>query len=344
MDKENSILFLGDVVPYKPIKFKNTFKTVINLECPIINSGIPVKGKVILRVDENYLKNIFRDSLFCTSIGNNHILDFGIKGLDSTVRELNSLRVNYFGLINKADSKYNPLILEQNSIKIAFISVVCQSTSPMVEYNNVSYLSILDTDNLINEVRKIRDYVHRIVLYIHWGTEESSYPEKEDIISARKLIDGGVDIIIGSHAHTPQPVEKYNNGIIAYNLGNFIMPELKELPSYFDEKGIAHSTYTKSTMLWNRISWGLLIDMESLEFKIRKYIFLGNRVIRLKITPLDKYAKLNHNLLENNYDAFVQKHLVRRERYRRIIDFIYKPHVPQKLKIAYENWTSFKFR
>ena len=57
MDEKNSILFLGDVVPYKPFKFRNTYKTVINLEAPIIRNGDPVEGKIILSVKENYLKN-----------------------------------------------------------------------------------------------------------------------------------------------------------------------------------------------------------------------------------------------------------------------------------------------
>lgn len=342
LDSENSILFLGDVVPYKPFRFKNIHKTVINLECPIIKNGNPEKGKINLWVEENYLNDIFGNTLFCLSLGNNHILDFGQKGLYSTISELKKLNINYFGLNNGSDS--NPLILQFNSIRIAFFSVVCPTTSPLIEYDNKTYLSLFDTDSIIREAGKIRDYVQRIVVYVHWGREESSYPEKRDIISARKLIDGGVDIVIGSHAHVPQPVEKYKNGVIAYNLGNFIMPEFKELPSYFDDNGISHSTYTKSTMIWNRISWGLFIDMGTLEFRVMKYIFLWNKVIRLKITPLDKYIKLRKDSADKDYGSFVEKHIEKRERYRRIIDFISKPHIPKRLKIKNGNRTSFKFR
>ncbi len=52
MDKESTILFLGDVVPYKPFKLRNTHQTVINLERPIIKNGYPVVGKINLRVRE----------------------------------------------------------------------------------------------------------------------------------------------------------------------------------------------------------------------------------------------------------------------------------------------------
>lgn len=330
MNKENTILFLGDVAPYKPYTFKNTSRTVINLECPIIRDGIPSKGKIILGAKENYLKNIFNSTLLTVNIGNNHILDFGAKGLDSTVKELEKSGINYFGLNNAENN--NPQIIEFNNNKIAFISAICESTSAIFKHDNVNYLSELNSENIISKVQKIRKLVRRVVVYLHWGIEESSFPAKKDILIARKLIDEGVDIVIGSHAHAPQPVELYKNGIIAHNLGNFIMPEMKNVPSYFDEKGIPQSAFTNKLMLWNRISWGLAIDMESLEFRIKKYIFLGNRVIELPITPLDKYMKLDDRIFDDSYEIIINKHVKRREFQRKIIDFLYNPHVPQKLK------------
>ena len=331
MNKENTILFLGDVAPYKPYKFKNTYPTVINLECPITSEGNPAKGKIILGAKENYLKSIFNSDLIGVNVGNNHILDFGAKGLDSTIKELEKAGIRYFGLNNADDN--NPLIIEFNNQKIAFISAICESTSPLFDWDNVNYISALNLEDIISKVQKIRHLVRRVVVYVHWGIEESSYPAKKDILFARKLIDEGVDIVIGSHAHAPQPVEKYKNGIIAHNLGNFIMPVMKNVPSYFDENGIPHSTFTRKLLLWNRISWGLIVDMGSLEFRIKKYMFIVNRVIELPVTPLDGYLKLSNDISGDSYESILHKHLMRRKLQRKIIEFIYKPHVPQILKI-----------
>ena len=332
MDIDNSLLFLGDVVPYKLFKFRNIHKTVINLECPIVKDGDPVTGKINLSVTENYLKNIFNENLICVSLGNNHILDFGENGLNSTITELEKAGIKYFGLNAGQNDSSNPLIFEFNKIKIAFFSVVCQSTTPLVEFNNITHLSILNEDEIINRVKKIRDLVQKVVVCIHWGVEESSLPAMEDILAARKLIDNGVDIVIGTHAHAPQPVEKYRNGIIAYNLGNFIMPELKNHPTYFNDNGKAQSAYSKTLMPWNRISWGLIIDMKNMNYKIRKYMFIFNRILELPFTPIDKYIVLNQNASTDSYKLIVEKHLKRRETYRKIRDFISKPHLPQKLK------------
>jgi hypothetical protein len=332
MDKNKALLFLGDVVPFKPFKFHNDLKTVINLECPIIKGGTPESGKINLKVEENYLGDIFGDKLYCVNIGNNHILDYGKQGLDSTISELGKLKTNIFGLNKTKDELYNALIIDYNSISIAFISAVCMSTSPLLQLDNGSGLSEMNTDEILKKVSEIRTSVQRIVVYIHWGTEESSYPEIEDILSARKLIDGGVDIVIGSHAHAPQPIERYKQGIIAYNLGNFIMPELKNVPSYYDGEGGSRSIYNKSRMPWNRISWGLLIDMESMEFKVIRYITVLNRVLRLPWTPLDRHQRLKEIRQDGSYVITVKKHLKRRVFYRRLRDFVYHPHVPEKLR------------
>jgi Bacterial capsule synthesis protein PGA_cap len=336
MDKKKALLFLGDVVPYKPFKFRNEIKAVINLECPIIKEGIPEGGKINLKVEENYLGDIFGKNLYCVNISNNHILDYGRQGLDSTLSELSKLKTNVFGLNRTGDDQYNALIVDFNSIRIAFISVVCMSTSPLLQLDNEASLSVLDTDKILKEVSGIRSTVQRIVVYIHWGTEESSYPEIEDILTARSLIDGGVDIVLGSHAHAPQPIERYKQGIIAYNLGNFIMPGLKNVPTYFDEKGGFRSVYNKSKMLWNRISWGLLIDMGSMEFRVIRFITLLNRVIRLPWTPIDRHQRLKEVRMDGSYVTTVKKHLKRRAFYRRLRNYLNHPHIPEALKHIFQ--------
>jgi hypothetical protein len=332
MDKNRVLLFLGDVVPYKPFKFQNDFKTVINLECPIIREGIPEGGKINLKVKESYLGDIFGNNLFCVNIGNNHILDYGVEGLSSTLNELAGLKTYNFGLNRSNKSKYDPLIIKLGDMSIAFISAVCSSTSPLLEVEKSFRLSELDADVLIQEITQIRPLAERIVVYIHWGREESSYPETQDIITARRLIDNGVDIVIGSHAHAPQPVERYNSGIIAYNLGNFIMPSLRNAPAYFSGDGEAQSTYNKNTMPWNRISWGVAIDMDNLDYKVMKYISFFSRIVRLPYTPLDRYIKMRISPADESYDSRMSRHLKRRALYRYIKDFIHNPHIPQKLK------------
>jgi hypothetical protein len=330
MDIRNSVLFLGDVAPYRPYRFKTNCKTVINLECPITDGGVPASDKIILGAKENHLQSIFNSSLLCVNLSNNHILDYGRDGLESTVKELEKAGINYFGLNSKKEN--NPEIINFNGYRIAFLSAVCESTSPLVDYDEVNYISQLDPDEIIQKISSVRKKADRIVVYLHLGEEESSCPAIKDIKTARLFIDKGADIVIGSHAHSPQAVEQYKYGIIAHNLGNFIMPEMKNVPSYFDEKGVPGTFFNSRTMLWNRISWGVMIDIVTMEFRIKKFIFLRNRVVELPFTPYDNFLKLPRNVMGEGYEKRVARHKKLRRMQRRIIEFIYDPHVPQKLK------------
>lgn len=330
MDTQNTILFLGDVAPYKHYVFRNSYRTVINLECPITSVGKPAGGKIILGTAENHLPGIFNSSLLCVNLANNHILDYGSEGLTSTIDELERSGISYFG-INSIDGN-NPLIMNFHKLRIAFLSAVCKTTSPILDHDGANHLCPLDPMQVIRKIKSVRDKADRIVVYLHHGEEESSLPSPADIKTARHFIDSGANIVIGSHAHSPQPVEKYNYGIIAYNLGNFIMPEMKDVPSYYDEMGNPGILFNSSTMLWNRISWGVLADMVSMQFKIKKFMFLRNRIIELPFTPFDRYLRLP-DFSAGDYPERVSRHQKSRNFKRRIYEFIYNPHIPETLKI-----------
>ncbi|HEX2967692.1 MAG TPA: CapA family protein [Bacteroidales bacterium] len=318
MNNQTSLLFLGDVVPYKPFRFNNNLKTVINLECPISRKGKPISGKVNLSVSENHLKKIFGTNLLGISLGNNHILDYGMEGLFSTLKEIDETGTDYFGINFPDNESHNPLIVDFAGRKIAFMAIVNESTAPLVEFDDFNYLTINDKCEITRKINLAKKHADRIVAYVHWGLPDSSYPSKENIIEAHRLIDEGVNIVIGTHAHAPQPVEKYKNGIIAYNLGNFIMPSFRNTPSFYDEDGNALSFFSKRLMLWNRISWGILVDFETFEFEVRKFIFIADRIIELHTTPMDKYLTIDTNTLPVQYDKFVSRHLKTRSFYRKM--------------------------
>ncbi|MGE5406716.1 MAG: CapA family protein [Methanosarcina sp.] len=325
MNEATSLLFLGDVVPYKPFRFRNNLKTVINLECPITRKGKPISGKVNISVAENHLKKIFGQNLLAVNLGNNHIMDYGLQGLFSTLKEIDETGTDYFGINFPDNESHNPLVVDFRGRKIAFLSIISESTSPLVEFDDFNYLTISDQCEVLRKVNAAKKQADRIVVYMHWGTADSSYPNRENIIEARNLIDAGVDIVVGTHAHAPQAVEKYKKGLIAYNLGNFIMPAFRNTPSFFDEDGNALSYYNKRLMLWNRISWGLEVDIETLRFSIKKFIFIADRIVELRNTPMDKYLELHPEAMNDNYIKIVRKHLKTRSLYRRVRDFMKFP-------------------
>ncbi len=56
----------------------------------------------------------------------------------------------------------------------------------------------------------------------HWEYEFQHFPHQETRHRARQLIDEqGIDVIVGAHPHTLQPMEIFEHGLCAYSLGNF---------------------------------------------------------------------------------------------------------------------------
>ena len=64
-----------------------------------------------------------------------------------------------------------------------------------------------------------------VIANIHWGVEYGMTETEAQQQLARNLINWGVDVVIGSHPHVLQPVEKYGDGIIFYSMGNFVFDQ-----------------------------------------------------------------------------------------------------------------------
>jgi poly-gamma-glutamate synthesis protein (capsule biosynthesis protein) len=60
---------------------------------------------------------------------------------------------------------------------------------------------------------------------MHWGEEYKTAANSRQEEIGRGLIDNGVDLIIGSHPHVVQNIERYKDKYIFYSLGNFVFDQ-----------------------------------------------------------------------------------------------------------------------
>jgi poly-gamma-glutamate synthesis protein (capsule biosynthesis protein) len=135
-------------------------------------------------------------------------------------------------------------IIEKNGIKVAFIAYTyCLNGAdpiPGKEYmTNVLRLNKPDTDiSLIQRHVKIaREKGADIVAAIlHWSIEFETYPIENIMNMGHRILESGVDIILGGHPHVAQPMEKYTfydpyakrmkDGFIIYALGELVSVNL----------------------------------------------------------------------------------------------------------------------
>lgn len=201
-------------------KVKKTFKDKDilfgNLETTLSSHGKRKKKAVFLRSSPDnvkYLKDVDFDVL---NIANNHILDLGMEGFNSTLEILKKKDLNFIGASIDASSS-NQLILERNGVKFGFLGY---TTGRFKVSKNIS-INKLKEEKIFADIESLKDECDFIIISLHWGTEFVYYPSPQQIDFAHKLIDRGVSLILGHHPHVIQGIEKYRNGLIVYSLGNF---------------------------------------------------------------------------------------------------------------------------
>ncbi len=197
-----------------------------NLEGSLLDSGNAAHYKLhqrskafLFRMPTKYA-TVLKDAGFnVLSLANNHIGDFDVKGRKSTTKTLDSLGINYAGLLVQPST-----VFESNGIKYGFCSFAPNA-------NTVSIFDLKGAAKIIGELKQRCDVV---IVSFHGGGEgvgyehvpcmmESYISEKRGDVHAfaHNAIDAGADVIFGNGPHVNRAMEIYNNRLIAYSLGNF---------------------------------------------------------------------------------------------------------------------------
>jgi poly-gamma-glutamate capsule biosynthesis protein CapA/YwtB (metallophosphatase superfamily) len=210
--------------------------TFANLETPLINSN-----SFFSTSKEKYVHYSNADStafyflkygISAVTIANNHILDAGLEGLNSTTKALRVHKIIPFGAGTGESESSQPFYKKffyDDKILDLFVFGAYWYRSRFDKQKNYYAngdkfgVNQLNAEKILAEVKKIKEQNPKafVVIYPHWG---SNYKQANDYQreTARRLIDGGVDLIIGHGSHTIQEIESYNGKWIIYNIGNFI--------------------------------------------------------------------------------------------------------------------------
>ncbi|MBQ8510451.1 MAG: CapA family protein [Clostridia bacterium] len=138
-------------------------------------------------------------SIEIVSLANNHSTDYGTKGYEDTREALDAAGVQW------GDNE-KILMLEKEGFTIAL-------------YCTTFYYTGYDT--IISKKMAEIEADYKIV-YFHGGTERVHEPDAWKAAGCRRMIDNGIDLVIGGHPHVLQPIEIYKGKTIVHSLGNFV--------------------------------------------------------------------------------------------------------------------------
>lgn len=239
------------------------------------------------------------------SLANNHTMDKGEQGVINSVNYWKTKPgVYYTGqALSEEDRESNIKIEEKNGIKYAFFAYTTV-TNGLLPPSGKEYLTnIYSKEKAKADIDKVKDKVDLIIVSMHWGEEYTTNPNGNQKQIAKELSDMGVNLIIGNHAHSIQPVEMVDDTLVFYALGNFIAAQ--DTPD--------RQTGVVVSLDINKGEDGKVI-FDNIKANLIYTYFKNGR--NFKIYP---YTKLDNNLL-NNYQTYYNKYKSVLTRYTDIIE------------------------
>lgn len=286
---EVTIGFVGDIMLDRGVKssviknFKGDFNTLFanvgfisdydilfgNLEGPVSDTGEDQGNLYSFRMDPKILNALSSAGFDVLSIANNHIGDWGQNAFNDTLARINSSGILAVGGGQTKIDATEPKIIERNGLSIGFLGFSDVGPDWMKATTNTPGILLANDPDFAGIIQRASSRVDTLVVSIHWGEEYELTTERQRELG-RLAIDSGARLVIGTHPHIIQETEGYNNGYIAYSLGNFI----------FDQD------FSKDTMK------GMLLEVKikkgEIEAVTKKVVTLNGMFQPQKITPFDE--------------------------------------------------------
>jgi len=235
---------------------------VANLESPLTNKKNTMVCKSMhLKTPTLNIEILRYLHINAVSLANNHLYDYGVQGLDDTIETLERSSVEWFG----ANSKY--LIKEIGREKVCFSGFCCFSTngSGYIEGQSKEGINTLTYNSIMKQIDADRENEVISVMSFHWGDEHTNYPKYEHICLAKSIAQKKDVVICGHHPHIIQGVQKINNSLVAYSLGNFLFDDCVSITDSFTLK--QNENNKKSFILEVNIENGTIKNCKYLGFK-----------------------------------------------------------------------------
>jgi poly-gamma-glutamate synthesis protein (capsule biosynthesis protein) len=226
----NADYMWGDAL--EALQSPETDLRIANLETSVTSSDDSWSDKSIhYRMHPKNLGCLTAARIDCCTLANNHILDWGYRGLLETLVTLNAANIYHAGAGCDQASAMAPVICHAGHARVLIFSMAATSSGVPLEWMatenrpGVNLLEDLSQETAGQVARSMSSQKRPsdvIVASIHWGENWGYHIPTEEILFAHRLIDAGVDVIHGHSSHHVKAVEVYRNRLILYGCGDFL--------------------------------------------------------------------------------------------------------------------------
>ncbi|HET6652193.1 MAG TPA: CapA family protein [Nocardioides sp.] len=205
---------------------------ILNLETSITRSDDFAAGKAVhYRMSPDNLACLTAARPDVCVLANNHVLDFGRRGLVETLATLDDAGLTHAGAGGSADDATAAAVAGVAAGRVVLSAVGTESSgvpsgwAATAERGGVAFLpelSVRAADSVLARVQADQCPGDVTVVSVHAGSNWG-YPVPHGYRRfARRLVDGGVDVVHGHSSHHPRPVEIYRGRPILYGCGDLV--------------------------------------------------------------------------------------------------------------------------
>lgn len=182
---------------------------------PLVFNGPPIAADALARA-----------RIDVVSTANNHIWDYGARGMIETLHNLDRVHIAHAGASETAGGAESPAIVTVRGVKIAFLAFTAiWNQGALAKSDARTRVASGDVATMVAAVRAVRaageaDFV---LVSFHGGEEYQGAPLAGVRDALRAVVDAGADAVLGHHAHVMQAIELHAGKPILYGMGNLVM-------------------------------------------------------------------------------------------------------------------------
>ena len=200
---------------------------MVNNEFAYSDRGAPIEGKTYaFRAKPENAKLLHDMGVDIVSLANNHAYDYGPEALYDTIDILNEEKVPFVGAGKNIEEAMKPAYFKTNGKTISYVSAtqIERTANPDTKEateNSPGVLRTLEPDKFLTVIEEAEKNSDFVVVYVHWGSENTDLVEWSQRELAQKYAEAGADLIIGDHSHCLQGIDYIDEVPVIYSLGNF---------------------------------------------------------------------------------------------------------------------------
>lgn len=195
-----------------------------NLEGTISDKGSDRGSPYSFRMHPDSIAGLVYAGFDILSLANNHSNDWGKEAFIDTLYRLEDASIAPVGAGLDEAHAYGYQLVTKNGTRIAYLAA-SEFNNGLAAQGPFLGIAIADRSALLKSIAQANKEADVVVVSFHFGEEYQRDPTDFQKRISRAAIDAGADLIVGHHPHVVGSLERYERGLIAYSLGNFVFDQ-----------------------------------------------------------------------------------------------------------------------